>query len=177
MKLRKFTLLTAALLLFTFFTSCGKQADTTIHWVEEDIAAVNVEETDETSDSEKNEDNMAVSKTAPADAPDVSENKDVSADVENEEEPEKAYPTPSPSAEPDKPAKPSAEKPAPSAAPAKKSASSSQSLQAAGAKVYITKSGKKFHRPDCSSLSKSKIETLYEDASAKGYTPCANCKP
>lgn len=46
-----------------------------------------------------------------------------------------------------------------------------------GATVYVTKSGKKFHREDCTALSKSKIPLLFEEASKKGYTPCGLCKP
>ncbi|MCP4712261.1 MAG: hypothetical protein GY869_26865 [Planctomycetes bacterium] len=43
--------------------------------------------------------------------------------------------------------------------------------------VFITKSGKKYHRPDCSSLSKSKIPLTLNEAIARGYTPCTRCKP
>ena len=51
------------------------------------------------------------------------------------------------------------------------------SLQYEGATVYVTKSGKKFHRDGCGSLSKSKIAMLYEEAAVDGYTPCGKCKP
>lgn len=43
--------------------------------------------------------------------------------------------------------------------------------------VYITKTGKKYHRDGCSSLSKSKIEISREIAEAKGYSPCSICNP
>ena len=43
--------------------------------------------------------------------------------------------------------------------------------------VYITKTGKKYHRPDCPSLSKSKIPIKLSEAKARGYTPCQRCKP
>lgn len=43
--------------------------------------------------------------------------------------------------------------------------------------VYITKTGKKYHRAGCSSLSKSKIEISREDAIDGGYEPCGKCKP
>lgn len=43
--------------------------------------------------------------------------------------------------------------------------------------VYITKSGKKYHRSSCSSLRNSKIPISLEDAQNKGYTACKNCKP
>ena len=43
--------------------------------------------------------------------------------------------------------------------------------------VYLTKSGTKFHRDGCKSLAKSKIPISYEDAKARGFEPCAVCKP
>jgi hypothetical protein len=53
------------------------------------------------------------------------------------------------------------------------SPTSSQSAET----VYVTKSGKKYHRAGCSSLSKSAIPMTKSEAEAKGYTPCARCKP
>ena len=47
----------------------------------------------------------------------------------------------------------------------------------ADATVYITKSGTKFHRAGCSSLSKSKIAISYEDAISRGFEPCGRCAP
>ena len=46
-----------------------------------------------------------------------------------------------------------------------------------GITVYLTKSGSKFHREGCSSLSKSKIPISYEDAIARGFSPCGRCNP
>ena len=43
--------------------------------------------------------------------------------------------------------------------------------------VYATKTGKKYHREGCSSLSKSKIPMKLRDAVAAGLGPCKNCKP
>ena len=43
--------------------------------------------------------------------------------------------------------------------------------------VYITETGKKYHRDGCSYLKKSKIEISLKDAKAQGYTPCSRCKP
>jgi hypothetical protein len=43
-------------------------------------------------------------------------------------------------------------------------------------KVYVTKTGSKYHRASCSSLSKSKIEMPLAEA-AKHYGACKNCKP
>lgn len=60
-------------------------------------------------------------------------------------------------------------------APAKKT--TKPSLQYEGATVYVTKSGTKYHRDSCSSLSKSKIPMLYEEAKADGYSPCGKCNP
>ncbi len=41
--------------------------------------------------------------------------------------------------------------------------------------VYVTKTGTKYHRNGCSSLSKSKIAMTLSDAVAKGYTPSHIC--
>lgn len=43
--------------------------------------------------------------------------------------------------------------------------------------VYITKTGKKYHRAGCSSLSKSQISINKNDAISQGYTPCLKCNP
>lgn len=43
--------------------------------------------------------------------------------------------------------------------------------------VYVTKTGKKYHRSGCSSLAKSKIEISKSDAIAEGYEPCKKCNP
>jgi competence protein ComEC len=43
--------------------------------------------------------------------------------------------------------------------------------------VYITRTGTKYHKEGCSSLSQSKIEIKLADAIAKGYGPCTICKP
>lgn len=43
--------------------------------------------------------------------------------------------------------------------------------------VYITRTGKRYHREGCSGLSNSKIPSTVEEAKAKGLTPCQNCKP
>jgi len=41
--------------------------------------------------------------------------------------------------------------------------------------VYITNTGKKYHRAGCSYLKKSKIETTMSNAVSSGYTPCSKC--
>lgn len=50
-------------------------------------------------------------------------------------------------------------------------------VSSASSNLYITKSGSKYHREGCSSLSKSQIPISYEDAVAKGYEPCGRCNP
>lgn len=42
--------------------------------------------------------------------------------------------------------------------------------------VYVTNTGKKYHRGNCSSLKKSKIEISLEDAK-RNYEPCEKCNP
>ena len=46
-----------------------------------------------------------------------------------------------------------------------------------GVTVYITKTGAKYHRAGCSSLSQSKIPISLEEAKAQGFEPCKRCKP
>ena len=43
-------------------------------------------------------------------------------------------------------------------------------------KVYVTRTGTKYHRESCSSLRSSKIEMPLAEAAAR-YGPCANCRP
>lgn len=42
--------------------------------------------------------------------------------------------------------------------------------------VYVTKTGTKYHRAGCRSLSRSQIAMTLKEASAR-YTPCLICKP
>ena len=42
-------------------------------------------------------------------------------------------------------------------------------------KVYVTKTGKKFHKANCKSLSKSKIEKDFKEVMLSNYEPCNNC--
>lgn len=44
-------------------------------------------------------------------------------------------------------------------------------------KVWITKSGSKYHRAGCRYLKKSRIEITLEAAKAKHLQPCSVCKP
>jgi len=43
--------------------------------------------------------------------------------------------------------------------------------------VYVTRTGKKYHRGTCSYLRQSKIPMSLKDAKASGYTPCSRCNP
>lgn len=43
--------------------------------------------------------------------------------------------------------------------------------------VYITRTGKKYHRDGCRYLAASKTAISLKDAKAKGYTACKVCKP
>jgi len=43
--------------------------------------------------------------------------------------------------------------------------------------VYVTKTGKKYHRLGCHYLSKSCIPISLTEAKRRGYTPCKVCKP
>lgn len=43
--------------------------------------------------------------------------------------------------------------------------------------VFITKSGKKYHTENCSSLRSSSIPITLSEAIQKGYTPCSRCNP
>ena len=43
--------------------------------------------------------------------------------------------------------------------------------------VYITRTGKRYHRDGCRHLSQNKIKTTVKEAQANGYTPCKVCRP
>jgi hypothetical protein len=43
--------------------------------------------------------------------------------------------------------------------------------------VYITKTGKKYHRATCGHLRQSKIPVTRGQAQAMGLTPCKTCHP
>jgi hypothetical protein len=52
-----------------------------------------------------------------------------------------------------------------------------RSDQKKDATVYVTRTGKKYHRAGCSSLSRSSIPMTLKDAKARGYTACKLCRP
>lgn len=43
--------------------------------------------------------------------------------------------------------------------------------------VYVTRTGKRYHRDGCRYLASSRIAMSLKDAKAKGYTPCKVCRP
>jgi len=43
--------------------------------------------------------------------------------------------------------------------------------------VYVTRTGKKYHRDGCRYLASSKIPINFKEAKAKGYTVCEVCHP
>jgi hypothetical protein len=43
--------------------------------------------------------------------------------------------------------------------------------------VYVTRTGKRYHRDGCRYLSSSRIAMSLKDAEAQGYTPCKVCRP
>ncbi len=43
--------------------------------------------------------------------------------------------------------------------------------------VYITRTGKRYHRDGCRYLANSRFPMPLKDAQAKGYTPCKVCHP
>lgn len=43
--------------------------------------------------------------------------------------------------------------------------------------VYVTNTGKKYHRGTCRWLSESKIPISREEAKRQGYAPCSECNP
>ena len=54
---------------------------------------------------------------------------------------------------------------------------SSVQQQATDSGVFITSTGKKYHRANCRYLRQSKIPISLSDAKKQGYTPCKVCKP
>ncbi len=43
--------------------------------------------------------------------------------------------------------------------------------------VYITRTGQKYHRDGCRSLSRSRIASTLKEAVERGLGPCGVCKP
>lgn len=47
----------------------------------------------------------------------------------------------------------------------------------ADVQVYVTKSGKKYHRKECRFVTEGATAMTVKQAQAQGYTPCSRCKP
>ena len=43
--------------------------------------------------------------------------------------------------------------------------------------VYITKTGSRYHRKQCSTLTRTRISITREEARKRGLTPCRHCRP
>jgi hypothetical protein len=43
--------------------------------------------------------------------------------------------------------------------------------------VYVTRTGKKYHREGCRYLVRGKVPMTLKEAKAKGYAPCKVCHP
>ena len=43
--------------------------------------------------------------------------------------------------------------------------------------VYVTRTGKKYHRDGCRYLAMSKFAISLKEAEARGYSPCKVCRP
>lgn len=63
------------------------------------------------------------------------------------------------------------------AAPPPQQSTPQQIAQAKGTTIYVTRTGKRYHRAGCRSLTKSSIPMSLKDAKAKGYTACKICHP
>jgi hypothetical protein len=67
--------------------------------------------------------------------------------------------------------------PAPSAQTTEAPTVSTPDATPAAVMVYITNTGKKYHRSTCRYLNKSRIEISLENAKARGYDSCSVCNP
>jgi hypothetical protein len=63
------------------------------------------------------------------------------------------------------------------AATAKPADAKASSAAAADDMVYVTPTGKKFHKQDCPSLKGAGTAMKRSEAEAKGLTPCSKCNP
>jgi hypothetical protein len=43
--------------------------------------------------------------------------------------------------------------------------------------IYVTRTGKRYHRANCRYLARSKFEMSLKEAKQQGYTPCKVCRP
>jgi micrococcal nuclease len=63
------------------------------------------------------------------------------------------------------------------AQPVSRPAASTVQLKQSEQTVYITRTGKKYHRAGCRYLSHSSIPVSLRRAQANGYEPCSICHP
>lgn len=73
----------------------------------------------------------------------------------------------------------STSQPAPLGAPSPASSATSRPASPHGTDelVYVTEHGKKYHRRDCPSVRGKGRPIPLQEAKARGYTPCARCRP
>ena len=64
-----------------------------------------------------------------------------------------------------------------SAQPVARTASESVRAEVKEDTVYVTRTGKKYHREGCVHLRQSKISISRKKAKESGYTPCKHCMP
>jgi hypothetical protein len=66
---------------------------------------------------------------------------------------------------------------APAATPLAQQPAQQKQSQPKEQTVYVTRTGKKYHRAGCRYLSHSSIPISLKDAQARGYEPCEVCRP
>ena len=92
----------------------------------------------------------------------------------------KNKPSPAPAASPSAEASPSpapATSPAPAASPSPEASAAPEEKATESTKVWVTKSGKAYHRATCRAIKNRKTtETTLGEAKGK-YVPCKLCKP
>jgi micrococcal nuclease len=72
---------------------------------------------------------------------------------------------------------PERRRPSATAPAAHRSPASRPSAEASDVIVYVTRTGRKYHRKGCAHLRKSAIPMRLSEAKRRGYTPCSHCKP
>lgn len=102
-------------------------------------------------------------------------------DIKPESEPQSVLQSESPSQlqsgpQSESPSQPQSE-PQTENAPAPEQTQAPTETQNTSIEVHITKTGEKYHRAGCSSLSRSDIPVTLDDAKARGYEPCKKCNP
>ena len=145
---------TAAIAALFLLAACIAPRETAEPAAQERVIEAGIQEETKTPAA----DEPAQEQPSEPDIPDTESKPETPADID----PESETPT---SAEPEVPSPA-----APDPAPAEPSPSPVQSET-----VYITQTGKKYHRAGCRHLQKSQIPISLDDAKAKGYTACKSC--